>query len=251
MESQNTSLIPVTDQSIKTVSPLTDNEKQPPSSKKAKNVTLGKLTLFVASLAGNSIVFDATEQLVNAGIAKGHHVKQTLAAFGLAVFIVRWLCSVFASFEPVGLVLVDSIHARKIVLGLLHRISLGIAVVVFSLVTTPIGTLFLDTVHRASPELSNSTKQFLFWLILWPYFDGLHRLHRGILLKHGQHIGLVWSASIGNAVAQILAVTMCLGLFQPVNPHVLPLFAAYGGIITEVSMLLLNLAGEGSRCSDG
>lgn len=209
-------------------------EEEPIKRNQDADVTLRKLAVFLGSLAANSIVFDATEQLVNTGIARGAEVKRTLAASGLAIFIVRWLCSVFASFEPVGLVLVDSLQARGAVMRLLVKSWIGIATVLGLLVVSPVGTLIIDTVHRASPELSRSTKLFLACLVAWPFFDGLHRLHRGILLKHGRHIAMVWGASLANAVAQIFVVALCLGPFKPCDPHFLPLAAAYGGIMAEV-----------------
>lgn len=199
-----------------------------------RQVTVSQLAVFLGSLAANSLVFDGTEQLVNAGIARGSAVKRTLAASGLAIFIIRWLCSIYASFEPIGLVLVDSLQARRAVMKLLVKSWLAIAAVLLLVVFSPLGTFLIDTVHRASPELSHSTKLFIGLLVAWPFFDGLHRLHRGILLKHGRHISLVWGASIANAAAQITVVGLCLGPLPPPDPHVLPLAAAYGGIIAEV-----------------
>ncbi|EGD75212.1 hypothetical protein PTSG_06863 [Salpingoeca rosetta] len=201
-----------------------------------KEVTLGRLGVFLASLAANSLVFDATEQLVNAGIARGAEVKRTLAAMGLAMFIVRWFCAIFASFEPIGLVLVDSIQARRVVMRILGQAVAFIALFMVLLAWSPFGTFIIDTVHRASPELSHSTKLFLLGLIAWPFLDGLHRLHRGILLKHGRHIALVWAASLANAIVQVVIVGLCLGPLRPQDPHILPLTAAYGGIAAEVSV---------------
>eukprot|EP00049_Salpingoeca_infusionum_P013461 m.251545 g.251545 ORF g.251545 m.251545 type:complete len:511 (-) comp15455_c0_seq2:224-1756(-) len=196
-----------------------------------------ELALFVVSLAANSMLFDGMEQLVNAGIAHGTEVQRTLAAFGLAVFIVRWCCGVFAVLEPVGLVLIHSRQCRAVALRAIATTASAVACTLISLAVTPFGNAIINNLHHAGAELAHETKTALLYLCLWPLFDGLHRFHRGVLLKHGKHIGRVSAASFANAGAQVVAVTVCTTL-QMGSPLTLPVFAAYAGVVAEAVVLI-------------
>eukprot|EP00055_Hartaetosiga_balthica_P014422 m.79047 g.79047 ORF g.79047 m.79047 type:complete len:491 (-) comp8591_c0_seq1:3347-4819(-) len=203
----------------------------------SNHVSYWALGVFVFSLAANSVVFDVAVQFVNAGISKGKDVQETLAAFGLATFIIQWVCAVYAPFEPMGLVITDSRQSRRVIMTLLFQLGGMIGLVIVLLAISPLGDVLINKIHHADEKLSADTKECLLLLVLWPVFDGLHRFHRGVLLKHGKHIRLVWLASMANVFGQATSV-LILVHFPLSKPVFLPITTVYTGIILETMTLL-------------
>jgi hypothetical protein len=97
-------------------------------------------------------------QAVNAGIARGANPTATLAAFGLAHQLVLWIGCAFAAMEPAGLVLVSSHAAHRQVLWILLGAGAAAAAALLALAWTPLGTCFLEGVHRAPPDTAAAAR---------------------------------------------------------------------------------------------
>lgn len=198
-----------------------------------KTVNNYDLAVFVASLATTSLAYDIAEQIVNAGVAHGSEPKHTLAAYGVARQLILWMCSCFSPLENVGLVLVtDRLSYR---LCLLIVIILGIATggVILLLAAPPLSKLVLQQLFGIPDDLLEPTKSCLRYMAFYPLLEGLSRIYRGIVLKHGKHTTLVWISSSADISMQALAVVV-LSAMPPSHTVVLPVAATVAGLFAHV-----------------
>ncbi|EDQ93109.1 uncharacterized protein MONBRDRAFT_13565 [Monosiga brevicollis MX1] len=201
-------------------------------------VPLSTLVHLLASLATTSMVYDLAEQVVNAGIARGEHHVETLAAFALAHQLILWMCSFTSPLEYAGMMLVDSCESRRKLLYYVSLFGLSAWMLALTLALTPLGHLVINDLHRRSDDVADATRLALLWMGLYPFLDAVARVHRGILVKQTKRSDIIWLSSLLDIGTQTATVFYYMH-FPPQQPIWLPVVAFVAGVSVHATCLLL------------
>jgi hypothetical protein len=201
-----------------------------------------QLLRFLLPLIVTLVVTDIGRQVMNGGMARIPRATETLAAFGLAWFLVDFLVSPLLQTRQLGLVLVDGRHSYRRVLIFVLLAGVLLSCVLASLVLTPLGNWVLEGLHGVDQSLASVARTALLWLSPVPVLRGLTLLYSGLLIRI-HRTDMVSYATFANIGASILAVFLLLpsGLVQA-TPIWLPILVTYAGTCAELAII-----GWGSR----
>jgi hypothetical protein len=196
-----------------------------------------QLFRFLLPLIVTLVVTDIGRQVLNGGVARIPRATETLAAFGLAWFLVDFLASPLLQSRQLGLVLVDGRRSYRKVLTFVLLAGLLLAAILASLALTSLGNWVLEGLHGVDQSLATVAQTALLWLIPVPILRGLTLLFSGLLIRT-HRTDMVSYATFASIGASILAVFLLLpsGLVQE-QPIWLPILVTYAGIWAELVII--------------
>lgn len=199
------------------------------------------VVVFLAPLALTNCITDIADQFLNIGIlhAAVSHSEQihggtdTLAAFGLALYIQKLVASPMGGAKSMGLVL-GGCHSLQSVC--LLGFVCGALLLVLALPW--LGDIIFLKLHGRSAQVGREAKFVTACLVPLPLLEGLARFFSGVLLRR-KFPKVVAVASMCDIAVQILVVGTFLQLLRSqqmpeLRPVLVPLVATYAGVVTRL-----------------
>ena len=193
---------------------------------------------FLLPLVITELIFELGIQVINGGIARIPRPTETLAAYGIAWGLTSFLNGTVSQTRQMSMVLVHDRATFHTVLrcvagfGGLHFVLLA------SLAFSPIGLWVIDVLHAVEPSLGSIVRRALGYLLPFPLIVGLTRFLSGLLLQI-RRTDIVSYAMMTGISMSVVAVFVFLPT-QTVqsDPILLPIIATYFGIITELAVIM-------------
>ena len=138
---------------------------------------------FLLPLVITELIFELGIQVINGGIARIPRPTETLAAYGIAWGLTSFLNGTVSQTRQMSMVLVHDRATFHTVLrcvagfGGLHFVLLA------SLAFSPIGLWVIDVLHAVEPSLGSIVRRALGYLLPFPLIVGLTRFLSGLLLQ--------------------------------------------------------------------
>ena len=193
---------------------------------------------FLLPLVITELIFELGIQVINGGIARIPRPTETLAAYGIAWGLTSFLNGTVSQTRQMSMVLVHDRATFHTVLrcvagfGGLHFVLLA------SLAFSPIGLWVIDVLHAVEPSVGSIVRRALGYLLPFPLIVGLTRFLSGLLLQI-RRTDIVSYAMMTGISMSVVAVFVFLPT-QTVqsDPILLPIIATYFGIITELAVIM-------------
>lgn len=183
----------------------------------------------MAPLAVTTVVLEFGSQMLTVGMARLPRATETLAAFGLAWALILFLASPLGQAQHLGLVLADSASAQR----KLQRFVIASGLLLAALATTPFGSWVIEDLHDVEPDLAQTVRLALLWLVPVPLLRGLSLFNAGMLTRFRRTdiVSYGMMAGIGAAIATVLLLLPLPAVRA--HPIRLPILSTYAMLLVE------------------
>jgi hypothetical protein len=103
---------------------------------------------------------------------------------------------------------------------------------------TPLGEWLIGDLHGVDPALTDVVLLAFLWLIPYPFLRGLTRIYIGTLLRIRRSEIPAYGTTAGISLSILAVFTLLPVDFVQRDPILLPVFATYAGVLTELAVVI-------------
>ena len=193
---------------------------------------------FLLPLVITELIYELGIQVINGGIARVPRPTEILAAYGIAWGLTSFLTGTVSQTRQMSMVLVRDRATFHTVFrcvagfGGVHFLILG------CLAFTPVGLWVIDELHAVDPILGGTVRGALGLLLPIPLIVGITRFLSGLLLRVRRTDIISYAMMAGISMS---VVSVFLFLPTPTvqaDPILLPVAATYFGVLTELVVII-------------
>ena len=198
------------------------------------------LTLFwfLLPLVITELIYELGIQVINGGIARVPRPTETLAAYGIAWGLTSFLTGTVSQTRQMSMVLVRDRATFHTVFRCVAGFG-GVHFLILScLAFTPVGLWVIDELHAVDPVLGGTVRRALGLLLPIPMIVGITRFLSGLLLRVRRTDIVSYAMMAGISMS---VVSVFLFLTTPTvqaDPILLPVAATYFGVLTELAVII-------------
>ncbi len=193
---------------------------------------------FLLPLVITELVFELGIQVLNGGIARVPRATETLAAYGIAWGLASFLSGTVSQTRQMSMVLVrdratfHTVFRCVVGFGGVHFVLLA------CLAFTPIGLWIIDELHAVEPSLGNVVRRALGYLLPFPLFVGITRFLSGLLLRVRRTDIVSYAMMTGMGMSVVSVFILLPTPTVQADPILLPTIATYVGVLTELAVII-------------
>ena len=192
---------------------------------------------FLLPLVITELIYELGIQFVNGGIARVPHPTETLAAYGIAWGLASFLSGTVSQTRQMSMVLVRDRATFHTVFkcvagfGAVHFLTLAF------LAYTPLGLWVIDELHAVDPVLGSTVRKALGFLLPIPLIVGITRFLSGLLLRVRRTDIVSYAMMAGISMSVVSVFLFLPSPTVQTDPILLPVIATYFGVLTELAVI--------------
>ncbi len=193
---------------------------------------------FLLPLVITELIYELGIQVINGGIARVPRPTETLAAYGIAWGLTSFLTGTVSQTRQMSMVLVrDRVTFHTVFrcvggFGAVHFLILA------CLAFTPVGLWVIDELHAVDPALGGTVRRALGYLLPIPLVVGITRFLSGLLLRV-RRTDIVSYAMMAGISMSVVSVFLFLPTpTVQADPILLPVVATWFGVLTELAVII-------------
>ncbi len=196
------------------------------------------LLWFLLPLVITELVFELGIQVLNGGIARVPRATETLAAYGIAWGLASFLSGTVSQTRQMSMVLVrDRATFHTVFRCVVGFGGVHFALLV-CLAFTPVGLWIIDELHAVEPSLGNVVRRALGYLLPFPLIVGITRFLSGLLLRVRRTDIVSYAMMTGMGMSVVSVFVFLPTPTVQADPILLPVIATYFGILTELAVII-------------
>ena len=196
------------------------------------------LLWFLLPLVITELVFELGIQVLNGGIARVPRATETLAAYGIAWGLASFLSGTVSQTRQMSMVLVRDRATFHTVLRCVVGLGGVHFALLACLAFTPIGLWIIDELHAVEPSLGNVVRRALGYLLPFPLIVGITRFLSGLLLRVRRTDIVSYAMMTGMGVSVVSVFVFLPTPTVQADPILLPVIATYFGMLTELAVII-------------
>ena len=196
------------------------------------------LLWFLLPLVITELVFELGIQVLNGGIARVPRATETLAAYGIAWGLASFLSGTVSQTRQMSMVLVRDRATFHTVLRCVVGFGGVHFALLACLAFTPVGLWIIDELHAVEPSLGNVVRRALGYLLPFPLIVGITRFLSGLLLRVRRTDIVSYAMMTGMGVSVVSVFVFLPTPTVQADPILLPVIATYFGILTELAVII-------------
>ena len=165
-------------------------------------------------------------------------MNRRLAGFGLAFGIASLLSGILTQARQLSLVLVEHQQGYRTVFHFGIIAGIALSAVLARCALTPLGGWLIGDLHGIDPALTDVVLLAFLWLIPYPFLRGLTRIYIGTLLRIRRSEIPAYGTTAGISLSILAVFTLLPFDFVQRDPILLPVFATYAGVLTELAVVI-------------
>ncbi len=193
---------------------------------------------FLLPLVITELIYELGIQVINGGIARVPRPTETLAAYGIAWGLTSFLTGTVSQTRQMSMVLVRDRATFHTVFRCVAGFGGVHFLVLACLAFTPVGLWVIDELHAVDPVLGGTVRKALGFLLPIPLIVGITRFLSGLLLRVRRTDVVSYAMMAGISMS---VVSVFLFLPTPTvqaDPILLPVMATYFGVLTELAVII-------------
>ena len=192
---------------------------------------------FLLPLVITELIYELGIQVINGGIARVPRPTETLAAYGIAWGLTSFLTGTVSQTRQMSMVLVRDRATFHTVFRCVAGFGGVHFLILVSLAFTPVGLWVIDELHAVDPILGGTVRRALGYLLPIPLIVGITRFLSGLLLR-ARRTDIVSYAMMAGISMSVLSVFLFLPTpAVQTDPILLPVVATYFGVLTELAVI--------------
>lgn len=193
---------------------------------------------FLLPLVITELIYELGIQVINGGIARVPRPTETLAAYGIAWGLTSFLTGTVSQTRQVSMVLVRDRATFHTVFRCVAGFGGAHFLILVCLAFTPVGLWVIDELHAVDPTLGSTVRRALGFLLPIPLIVGITRFLSGLLLRI-RRTDLVSYAMMAGISMSVVSVFLFLPTpTVQADPILLPVVATYFGVLTELAVII-------------
>lgn len=193
---------------------------------------------FLLPLVITELIYELGIQVINGGIARVPRPTETLAAYGIAWGLTSFLTGTVSQTRQMSMVLVRDRATFHTVFRCVAGFGGAHFLILVSLAFTPVGLWVIDELHAVDPTLGSTVRRALGFLLPIPLIVGITRFLSGLLLR-ARRTDIVSYAMMAGISMSVLSVFLFLPTpAVQTDPILLPVVATYFGVLTELAVII-------------
>ena len=193
---------------------------------------------FLLPLVITELIYELGIQVINGGIARVPRPTETLAAYGIAWGLTSFLTGTVSQTRQMSMVLVRDRATFHTVFRCVAGFGGTHFLILVSLAFTPVGLWVIDELHAVDPTLGGTVRRALGYLLPIPLIVGITRFLSGLLLR-ARRTDIVSYAMMAGISMSVLSVFLFLPTpAVQTDPILLPVVATYFGVLTELAVII-------------
>ena len=193
---------------------------------------------FLLPLVITELIYELGIQVINGGIARVPRPTETLAAYGIAWGLTSFLTGTVSQTRQLSMVLVRDRATFHTVFRCVAGFGGTHFLILVSLAFTPVGLWVIDELHAVDPILGGTVRRALGFLLPIPLIVGITRFLSGLLLR-ARRTDIVSYAMMAGISMSVLSVFLFLPTpAVQTDPILLPVVATYFGVLTELAVTI-------------
>ncbi len=193
---------------------------------------------FLLPLVITELIYELGIQVINGGIARVPRPTETLAAYGIAWGLTSFLTGTVSQTRQMSMVLVRDRATFHTVFRCVAGFGGTHFLILVSLAFTPVGLWVIDELHAVDPILGGTVRRALGFLLPIPLIVGITRFLSGLLLR-ARRTDIVSYAMMAGISMSVLSVFLFLPTpAVQTDPILLPVVATYCGVLTELAVII-------------
>ena len=193
---------------------------------------------FLLPLVITELIYELGIQVINGGIARVPRPTETLAAYGIAWGLTSFLTGTVSQTRQMSMVLVRDRATFHTVFRCVAGFGGVHFLILACLAFTPVGLWVIDDLHAVDPALGGTVRRALGFLLPIPLVVGITRFLSGLLLRVRRTDVVSYAMMAGISMS---VVSVFLFLPTPTvqtDPILLPVMATYFGVLTELAVII-------------
>ena len=193
---------------------------------------------FLLPLVITELIYELGIQVINGGIARVPRPTETLAAYGIAWGLTSFLTGTVSQTRQMSMVLVRDRPTFHTVFRCVAGFGGVHFLILACLAFTPVGLWVIDDLHAVDPTLGGTVRRALGFLLPIPLIVGITRFLSGLLLRVRRTDIVSYAMMAGISMS---VVSVFLFLPTPTiqaDPILLPVMATYCGVLTELAVII-------------
>lgn len=193
---------------------------------------------FLLPLVITELIYELGIQVINGGIARVPRPTETLAAYGIAWGLTSFLTGTVSQTRQMSMVLVRDRATFHTVFRCVAGFGGVHFLVLACLAFTPVGLWVIDELHAVDPALGSTVRRALGFLLPIPLVVGITRFLSGLLLRI-RRTDIVSYAMMAGISMSVVSVFLFLPTpTVQADPILLPVIATYFGVLTELVVII-------------
>ncbi len=193
---------------------------------------------FLLPLVITELIYELGIQVINGGIARVPRPTETLAAYGIAWGLTSFLAGTVSQTRQMSMVLVRDRATFHTVFRCVAGFGGVHLFLLACLAFTPVGLWVIDELHAVDPTLGSMVRRALGYLLPLPLLVGITRFLSGLLLRV-RRTDVISYAMMAGISMSVVAVFVFLPTPTVQNdPILLPVLATYFGVLTEMGVII-------------
>lgn len=193
---------------------------------------------FLLPLVITELIYELGIQVINGGIARVPRPTETLAAYGIAWGLTSFLAGTVSQTRQMSMVLVRDRASFHTVFRCVAGFGGVHFLILVCLAFTPVGLWVIDELHAVDPVLGGTVRRALGLLLPIPLIVGITRFLSGLLLRI-RRTDLVSYAMMAGISMSVVSVFLFLPTpTVQADPILLPVAATYFGVLTELAVII-------------
>ena len=193
---------------------------------------------FLLPLVITELIYELGIQVINGGIARVPRPTETLAAYGIAWGLTSFLAGTVSQTRQMSMVLVRDRATFHTVFRCVAGFGGVHFLILVCLAFTPVGLWVIDELHAVDPVLGGTVRRALGLLLPIPLIVGITRFLSGLLLRI-RRTDLVSYAMMAGISMSVVSVFLFLPTpTVQADPILLPVAATYFGVLTELVVII-------------
>lgn len=193
---------------------------------------------FLLPLVVTELIYELGIQVINGGIARVPRPTETLAAYGIAWGLTSFLTGTVSQTRQMSMVLVRDRATFHTVFRCVAGFGATHFLILACLAYTPVGLLVIDELHAVDPTLGSTVRRALGLLLPIPLIVGITRFLSGLLLQV-RRTDIVSYAMMSGISMSVVSVFLFLPTpTVQTDPILLPVMATWFGVLTELAVII-------------
>ncbi len=193
---------------------------------------------FLLPLVITELIYELGIQVINGGIARVPRPTETLAAYGIAWGLTSFLTGTVSQTRQMSMVLVRNRATFHTVFRCVGGFGAVHFLILACLAFTPVGLWVIDELHAVDPVLGGTVRRALGYLLPIPLIVGITRFLSGLLLRV-RRTDIVSYAMMAGISMSVVSVFLFLPTpTVQADPILLPVVATWFGVLTELAVII-------------